>query len=140
VAASVDATFATREFLKKSPRCAGLRDARGRTFLHVAVDKMKTRTVIFASIQQSLTWILNMQNNEGNTALHLAIQKGSLTMFCALFRNGKVQLNLTNDKGETPLDIAWRNVEEKAGLYYNQVMHMHDHSILSTSLEVNVKN
>lgn len=119
VAASVDATLAISDFLKKSSRCAGLRDARGRTFLHVAVDKMKIRTVGSACRNRSLSWIFNMQDKEGNTALHLAIQKGSLTMFCALFGNRQVSLNLTNEKGETALDIARCNVPE-GGLYYNQ--------------------
>uniref|UniRef100_A0A453Q6J7 PGG domain-containing protein n=2 Tax=Aegilops tauschii subsp. strangulata TaxID=200361 RepID=A0A453Q6J7_AEGTS len=119
VAASVDATLVIRDFLKKSSRCAGLRNARGRTFLHIAVDKMHIHTVGSACRNRSLSWILNMQDNDGNTALHLAIQRGGLTMFCALFGNRQVSLNLTNEKGETALDIARCNLP-KHGLYYNQ--------------------
>ncbi|XP_037438320.1 protein ACCELERATED CELL DEATH 6-like [Triticum dicoccoides] len=47
-----------------------------------------------------------MQDTEGNTALHLAIQARSFTMFCALLGNVEVKLNLTNNHGETPRDIS----------------------------------
>lgn len=70
VAASVGATWAITSFLIKSPGCAGLRDDRGRTFLHVAVDKMKIGIVSYACRNISLSWILNMQDKDGNTALH----------------------------------------------------------------------
>ncbi|KAM0841345.1 hypothetical protein ACQ4PT_059072 [Festuca glaucescens] len=119
MAASVGATAAIIEFLKKSPSCAGLRDARERTFLHVAVDKMEIRTVSYACTNQSLSWILNMKDIDGNTALHLAVQAKSLRMFCSLFGNRQVHLNLTNKKGETPLDIALHNIPE--GLYDSQI-------------------
>ncbi|CAM0942736.1 unnamed protein product [Alopecurus aequalis] len=110
VAASVDASYAIRDYIEYSPSCAGLRDARGRTFLHVAAGKKQKWTVVKnACMNRSLSWILNMQDNDGNTTLHLAVQLGSLIMFCALFANRKVHLNLTNGKGETPLDIACVN-------------------------------
>ncbi|KAF7087303.1 hypothetical protein CFC21_090502 [Triticum aestivum] len=118
VAASVGSRITINVFLQKSPSCAGLRDARGRTFLHVAVDKMKIWPVWSACRNQSISWILNMQDNGGNTALHLAVQKGTLMIFCAIFGNKKVHLNLTNEKGKTPLDIAHCNIPK--GLHYNQ--------------------
>ncbi|XBI50626.1 hypothetical protein VPH35_114008 [Triticum aestivum] len=118
VAASVGSRITINVFLQKSPSCAGLRDARGRTFLHVAVDKMKIWPVWSACRNQSLSWILNMQDNGGNTALHLAVQKGTLMIFCAIFGNKQVHLNLTNEKGETPLDIAHCNIPKE--LHYNQ--------------------
>ncbi|KAF7087296.1 hypothetical protein CFC21_090496 [Triticum aestivum] len=99
VAASVGATSIITDFLMKSPHCAGFLDARGRTFLHVAVDKMKIGIVDYACQNISLSWILNMQDKDGNTILHLAIRKGSLQMFGSLFRNRQVHLNLMNEKG-----------------------------------------
>lgn len=39
-------------------------------------------------------------------------------MFCSLFGNIQVHLNLTNKKGQTPLDIAHHNIPE--GLHYSQ--------------------
>uniref|UniRef100_A0A453AH55 PGG domain-containing protein n=1 Tax=Aegilops tauschii subsp. strangulata TaxID=200361 RepID=A0A453AH55_AEGTS len=47
-----------------------------------------------------------MLDNDGNTALHLAIQAGSLLMFRVLLRNQKVNLNISNKKGQTALDVS----------------------------------
>ena len=98
------------KFVRKCPSSAGLRDAKGRTFLHVAVEKKNVRVVGYACSDRSLAWILNMQDNQGNTALHLAVKDGSLGIFCLLFGNKQVNLNLTNEDGQTPLDIARYNV------------------------------
>ncbi|KAL6591875.1 hypothetical protein ACP70R_049738 [Stipagrostis hirtigluma subsp. patula] len=118
VAASVGARYTIAMFLKMYPSCAGLRDAKGRTFLHVAVEKKQVQTVQYACRNRSLVWILNMQDNDGNTALHLAVEAGSFRMFRALFGDQKVHLNLTNAKGQTPLDIAQYKVPP--GLLYGQ--------------------
>ncbi|KQJ81813.1 hypothetical protein BRADI_5g03252v3 [Brachypodium distachyon] len=106
VAASVGERGTITMFLNKSPSSAGLHDTKGRTFLHVAAEKKKVGIVSYGCRNQSLSWILNMQDNDGNTALHLAIQAGSLLMFCALVGNRQIHLNLTNKKGQTPLDIS----------------------------------
>ncbi|KAG2634528.1 hypothetical protein PVAP13_2NG046300 [Panicum virgatum] len=82
----------------------------GRTFLHVAVEKKNLRVVRYACRDRSLAWILNMQDNQGNTALHLAVKDESLDIFRLLFGNRQVNLNLTNEDGQTPLDIARYNV------------------------------
>ncbi|XP_062193522.1 protein ACCELERATED CELL DEATH 6-like [Phragmites australis] len=118
VAASVGATKTIAIFLKDCPGSAGLRDTTGRTFLHVAVAKGRRSIVKFACRTPSLAWILNMQDNDGNTALHLAVQDGSLRMFSALFGNRQVDLNLTNAKGQTPLDISRCKIP--LGMNYNQ--------------------
>ncbi|KAF7087294.1 hypothetical protein CFC21_090494 [Triticum aestivum] len=115
VASSVGATRVIADFLMKSPNCADLRDARGRTFLYVAVDEMEIKTVNYICRNIALSWILNMQDKDENTALHLAIRKGSLLMFCSLLGNRQVQLNLKNEKGETPLDTTHHAIPK--GIY-----------------------
>ena len=97
-------------FVSKCPSSAGLRDAKGRTFLHVAVEKKNVRVVRYACRDGSLAWIMNMQDNQGNTALHLAVKDESLDIFRLLFGNRQVNLNLTNEDGQTPLDIARYNL------------------------------
>jgi len=106
VAASVGAFWNVRMFVTKFPGSAGLRDAKGRTFLHVAVEKKEANVIRSACRNLSLSWIMNMVDNDGNTALHLAVEAGSLQMFCPLLANPQVNLNLPNSRGETPLDIA----------------------------------
>ncbi|KAG8060337.1 hypothetical protein GUJ93_ZPchr0002g25219 [Zizania palustris] len=120
VAASVGSTRSISIFLRWSVSCAGFRDgAKGRTFLHVAVENGRRRVVSYACRNQFLSWILNMQDNDGNTALHLAVQRGNLLVFSTLFGNTHVRLNITNNKGQTALDIAQHNKISR-GVYYTQ--------------------
>ncbi|KAL6846401.1 hypothetical protein ACP4OV_023849 [Aristida adscensionis] len=118
VAASVGAWSNITIFVNMCPSCAGLRDNKGRTFLHVAVEKEKFWVVGFACMRLSLAWILNMHDNNGNTALHLAVEAGNLEIFSSLLGNREVQLNLTNAKGQTPLDVAWKMIPP--GIHYHQ--------------------
>ncbi|XBI76274.1 hypothetical protein VPH35_069533 [Triticum aestivum] len=106
VAASVGERGTVIMFINRSPTSASLRDSMGRTFLHVAAEKKKVGIVSFVCRNRSLSWILNMQDNDGNTALHLAIQTGSLPMFCALLGNRQIRLNLSNKKRQTALDTS----------------------------------
>ncbi|KAL5200942.1 hypothetical protein ABZP36_035296 [Zizania latifolia] len=119
VAASVGAIESISIFLRRSPSCAGLRDgAKGRTFLHVAVEKGRACVVSYACRKQLLSWILNMQDSDGNTALHLAVQAGNLQLFSTLFGNQHVRLNLSNNKEQSPLDIAQYKIPRR--MRYNQ--------------------
>jgi len=105
VAASVGAADIVAMFVQRCHISSCLRDARGRTFLHVAVEEESCSVVSYAC-GASLAWILNMQDNDGNTALHLAVNAMHFGMVCELVATREVNLNLTNAKGETPLDTA----------------------------------
>jgi hypothetical protein len=135
IAASVGRFLTIALFLEKCPGSAGLRDAKGRTFLHVAVEKKMVWTVYYACMHPLVArirfrqkcmnlsqqaWVMNIQDNDGNTALHLAVKTGGLIMFSALFANRSVDLNITNAKGQTLLDIARCNIP--SGLVYRQVI------------------
>ncbi|CAL4979043.1 unnamed protein product [Urochloa decumbens] len=119
VAASVGSFRNVGLFLNKCPGSASLRDAKGRTFLHVAVEKKMVNVVSFACRDLSLSWIMNMRDDDGNTALHLAVETGSLQLCCPLMGNPQVNVNLPNNKGETPLDIAEAKLPD-GGFYHNQ--------------------
>ncbi|CAM0870691.1 unnamed protein product [Alopecurus aequalis] len=123
VAASVGATRTVALFLHRYPSSAGLRDAHGRTFLHVAVEKKAMGIVDYASRDTSLRWVLNMRDKDGNTAMHLAVQGGGLRMFCLLFGNQQIQLNLTNEDGKTPLDVSRCKIPPR--MFYNQNSEAH---------------
>ncbi|KQJ92668.1 protein ACCELERATED CELL DEATH 6 isoform X1 [Brachypodium distachyon] len=119
VAASVGSTSIIEYFLAKCPNSAGLCDAKGRTFLHVAVEKEMLKIVKFVCQTSSLDWILNMQDNDGNTALHLAIQVGNLRIFYTLLGNQKVQLILPNNCWETPYDVSKSKLLHGMGYHMN---------------------
>lgn len=122
VAASIGAINAISIFVDRYPSSAGLRDAKGRTFLHVAVEQGKFRVVSYACLTKSLAWILNMQDIDGNTALHQAVEAGSIFVFSALLRNQNINVNLTNAEGQTPLDISLHKIPP--GMKYMLVMNL----------------
>uniref|UniRef100_A0A0D9XQ28 PGG domain-containing protein n=1 Tax=Leersia perrieri TaxID=77586 RepID=A0A0D9XQ28_9ORYZ len=119
VAASVGNLKLVALLLDKCPECAGLVDARGRTFLHVAVDRRMEQIVEFATDDGRIGFlgaILNVQDDDGNTALHLAVLTGVLKVFWCLMRNRKVCLDLANNDGLTPADLSRSTIP--AGLFY----------------------
>ncbi|XP_047042958.1 ankyrin-1-like [Lolium rigidum] len=100
------------------PCCARLRDAKGRTFLHVAVEKKRLNIVKFVCSRSQFKSIMNIQDKDGNTALHLAIHGGDWDIFKSLICNQHVLLNLLNKLGETPMDIADSRAPSVSGFYF----------------------
>uniref|UniRef100_A0A8I6Z039 PGG domain-containing protein n=1 Tax=Hordeum vulgare subsp. vulgare TaxID=112509 RepID=A0A8I6Z039_HORVV len=90
---------------KSAPYCAQLRDGKGRTFLHVAVQN-KRFNVVYKLRNMLASSVMNMQDDDGNTALHLAVEVGDARMVRSLVSIPEVNLNLTNNKGETPRELA----------------------------------
>lgn len=134
VAAAVGAKLTVAFLLDKFPNSAGLRDAKGRTFLHVAVEKQSLAVVTFACRTTSLQWILNMQDKDGNTALHLAIQANHLRLFCALLGNPEVNLDLTNHSGHTPLDLSRSMLPRGMKYMLVRTYSMHEISFIISNL------
>uniref|UniRef100_A0A0D9XCP0 PGG domain-containing protein n=1 Tax=Leersia perrieri TaxID=77586 RepID=A0A0D9XCP0_9ORYZ len=116
VAASSGAKQAIMFFIKERPEIAGFRDSKGRTFLHVAAVRDMSPIVKYVCRTPSLAWILNLQDNDGNTTMHVALQHVAIYNFCALLRNREVNLNIPNNKGQTPLAALLSNIP--AGISY----------------------
>nr|XP_025875898.1 ankyrin-2 isoform X3 [Oryza sativa Japonica Group] len=117
VAASSGAIRTIKYLIEEQPdEIAGLVDFKGRTFLHVAVERGRRNIVEYAHRTRSLARIFNMQDNDGNTAMHIAVRNGNKYIFCILLRNRKVNLNILNNQGQTPLEIADSKIHE--GFYY----------------------
>ncbi|CAO2147045.1 unnamed protein product [Urochloa humidicola] len=108
-----------RVLLRKCPDCIHLRDAQGRTFLHIAAFKGHTFAVHWIVCyflrgnpsddrrqEQRFASIMNLQDSDGNTALHLAAMAGRLWTIRRLIWHEEVRLNLQNNKGQTALDLA----------------------------------
>lgn len=73
-AASAGSLETVKILLEKHPDCATLRDARGRTFLHAAVEKKRFGVVKYVchwKRKERFALILNAQDNNGDTALSM---------------------------------------------------------------------
>uniref|UniRef100_A0A0E0LKP0 PGG domain-containing protein n=1 Tax=Oryza punctata TaxID=4537 RepID=A0A0E0LKP0_ORYPU len=66
-AASAGSLEAVKALLDKCSDCATLRDARGRTFLHAAVEKKRSGVVRHVRRSTGLSSILNLQDDNGDT-------------------------------------------------------------------------
>uniref|UniRef100_A0A0E0B1I4 PGG domain-containing protein n=1 Tax=Oryza glumipatula TaxID=40148 RepID=A0A0E0B1I4_9ORYZ len=126
IAASMGVLKAISILLKKCPDCASLRDDKGKTFLHVAVQRKRRNVVKFACRNTELSWMLNMQDSDGNTALHLAIQTGDLGIFGCLMGNQQVCLNLANNNGLTPLDLSESKIPPQFSYKWNALNLIHE--------------
>jgi ankyrin repeat protein len=98
------------DLLKKCPDCAQLRDAKGKTFLHIAAQLGYLEVFDHVSPllrgNPNFASIINIQDDDGNTGLHLAVLAGTLKPFYRILSDKDVMLNLSNSEGKTALDLA----------------------------------
>jgi ankyrin repeat protein len=64
--------------------------------------------------------LLNVQDLEGNTAIHLAVQAGEYRVVSKLLSSGKVQVHIMNNEGCTPSDLI-----ENSTSFYSMVSNIH---------------
>lgn len=108
IAASVGIMDAIFSLINTDQSCATLRDANGRTLLHIAIENGKCDVVKFICKEPIPIFILNMKDNDGNTALDLAVRRKDQVIFSYLLGNRDVELNHFNLEGFTPLNLASR--------------------------------
>uniref|UniRef100_A0A0E0QPB6 PGG domain-containing protein n=1 Tax=Oryza rufipogon TaxID=4529 RepID=A0A0E0QPB6_ORYRU len=95
--------FAVRLMIEFCPDSAGLRDGTGRSFLHVAVDNLCPSVVALARFSPGLrSAVMNMQDGNGNTALHQAVHVCDIMIFFFLLIDRRVLLDVKNNMGYTP--------------------------------------
>ena len=70
-----------------------------------------------------------MKDNDGNTALHLAVKNRDESIFGHLVGNRDVKLNLVNGVGYTPLDLASKIKIEKA---FSPLVYLYAESYLAS--------
>nr|XP_023887712.1 ankyrin repeat-containing protein ITN1-like [Quercus suber] len=95
-----------RAIIEKFPYTCELLDNRGRTALHHAVESGSTAAVNKLLSSLAFQDLINEQeNDEGNTAMHLAAIKRRYEVLILLASNRNVEKGATNKEGKTTADI-----------------------------------
>lgn len=102
-----------RLLLQFYPASSDIRDYCGRSFLHVAAMRGHSSIVSHVIKNRMLKHLMNKQDREGNTALHLAIEAGEHKVICKLLSCGKAQAHIMNNAGLTPSDV----IENSTGFF-----------------------
>ncbi|KAK7840974.1 ankyrin repeat-containing protein itn1 [Quercus suber] len=104
IAAKEGNVLVMKELITACPDIYELLDNRGRTALHVAVESGSWEPVNFFLERPDLEGLINEQDEEGNTPMHLAAVKGSYKILLKLAGCRDVDTNATNKEGLTPMD------------------------------------
>lgn len=86
-----------------------MKNDRQNTPLHEAARKGRVKVIRFLINKFTKTIDIDAQNRNKNTSLHVAALKGRFKTVKVLVNNG-ADKNLTNKKGKTPLDLAYRSL------------------------------
>ncbi|KAG2560720.1 hypothetical protein PVAP13_8KG082000 [Panicum virgatum] len=106
VAARMGHRRVVEDMLEAYPDAAELRGGDGGTFMHAAAREKRSKVVSLAIGKTKLRGLLDAQDRDGNTPLHLAVAAGAPAVVEALLRKGKVRTDVLNNDGRPPLDLA----------------------------------
>ncbi|XP_030508097.2 ankyrin repeat-containing protein At5g02620-like [Cannabis sativa] len=95
-----------RALMEKCPDIGELLDNRDRTALHIAVEHKQSFVVNTLLSMRPFVNLINEQDNEGNTALHVAAMDGYSRIFKCLVSNQNINKRIINKMGMTAFDIA----------------------------------
>ncbi|TVU11164.1 hypothetical protein EJB05_44733, partial [Eragrostis curvula] len=106
IAALMGHDHVVKELLDSCPDAAELKDGSGGTFLHAAAKENRSSVVRLAVKDPKLCGLLNAQDMEGNTPLHLAVAAGAPYVVDTLLRNSRVRNDVLNNAGHTAFDLV----------------------------------
>ena len=109
VAARMGHHRVVEDMLGSCPDAAELRDGSGGTFVHAAARETRSSAVVSLAIRSPMLrgrGLLDAQDRDGNTPLHLAVAAGSNGVVEALLRKGKVRADVLNNDGHTTFDLG----------------------------------
>ena len=92
------------ELITRSPDIYELLDNRGQTVLHAAAESGKHKVVRFFLTRPEFEGLINEQDKEGNTPMHLAVIKGHGKVVSLLEKCEGLDLNGKNKEGFTIMD------------------------------------
>lgn len=93
-----------RDMLQASPDTAEVTDNNGRNFLHVAIERGHEPVVKYIVGSPFAGGLVNEQDNDGNTPLHLAVIAGKPKL--SILQSEFLELNIVNSEGRTPFDLV----------------------------------
>ncbi|KAJ1274828.1 hypothetical protein BS78_05G090400 [Paspalum vaginatum] len=109
VAARMGHARVVEDMVKMFPDAAEILDGGGGTFLHAAAKEKRSSVVWVAIKNPWLRGLLDAQDRDGNTPLHLAVAAGAHGVVEALLRKGKVRTHVLNNGGHTAFDLVARS-------------------------------
>ena len=95
-----------KAIIAKCPDTCELLDDRDRTALHVAVESRKKNAVKFLLQTLAFQDLINEQDREGDTPLHLAAFRGHSKILEMLAKDTRVDKGAINKAGMTAIDIV----------------------------------
>ncbi|KAF8391805.1 hypothetical protein HHK36_022039 [Tetracentron sinense] len=99
----------TREIIGRYPDAVDLVDNRGQNAFHVCIGKGPEEMLDCLMRMVRDDEVLNQQDNDGNTPLHLAVKRGNPKLVKSMLtKKGRVDTDTMNKDNFTPLDLAIR--------------------------------
>ncbi|KAF8391799.1 hypothetical protein HHK36_022033 [Tetracentron sinense] len=99
----------TREIIGRYPDAVDLVDNRGQNAFHVCIGKGPEEMLDCLMRKVRDDEVLNQQDNDGNTPLHLAVKRGNPKLVKSMLtKKGRVDTDTMNKDNFTPLDLAIR--------------------------------
>ncbi|XP_039778791.1 ankyrin repeat-containing protein At5g02620-like [Panicum virgatum] len=109
-----------RELLKHCPD-APYCDTSGWTCLHEAVSTVQREFVQFVLGSPQLRRLINMRDGDGETPLHLAVQKCDPKMVAALLQHHDIDVTVTDNDGDNATWQLSGATKHAKTLYWNEV-------------------
>ncbi|XP_009757797.1 ankyrin repeat-containing protein At5g02620-like [Nicotiana sylvestris] len=103
------------EILSLSLESAEMVTKNGETILHLAVKNNHFEVLKFLMECLNVSNLMNLQDNDGNTILHLATVRKLTTMVIYLLKLG-IEVNALNQKGYTALDVVEADASNSGAL------------------------
>ncbi|CAN6337532.1 unnamed protein product [Urochloa humidicola] len=88
-----------------------LLDNKRRNILHCAVEHGRVQVVWHICRSPNFVRMMNARDDEGNTPLHLSVKHGRTMIFSFLMMDTRVNLDIMNNEGLTPLDVAFSKIQ-----------------------------
>nr|XP_023901306.1 protein ACCELERATED CELL DEATH 6-like [Quercus suber] len=101
-----------KEIIEACPGSYELSDNSGKTALHVAAESGAKDAVMYFLTRPEFEGLINEQDKEGNTPLHLAAIEGNYQILSLLGHSRGVDLNAKNKQGLTIMNIVFQTKED----------------------------